>query len=154
MRTSNIIWIGGNKNQIKGVDFLFESAYYNDEIDYCYIKSTIMKELKDVALVYLCFGIGVILAVSALFCASPFNVILTFCGLACMCRVVALAFLQGLSWRVIVFRVTISVWMLAELASFYGYEVLESILGCLVCVGMLISLVNFFVFINKLPKMM
>ena len=73
-------------------------------------------------------------------------------SLFCMFRVVALAFLQKQSWKIIVFRLAVTAAIAAEVFSFYGFEVWRAIFGWLASVGGVISFVNLIIFLNTLTS--
>lgn len=109
-----------------------------------------MEDLKDFLWTYVCFALGVAFCVIAFFFDRPVNVILAICALACMFRVVAKAFLQEMSWKIIVFRLTVVAFIAVELSSFYGFDVLRTIFGVMTSVGGLVSFVNLLMFLSTL----
>ena len=111
-----------------------------------------MSEVKEFILTYLCLVLGIVFAITALWCSWPLNIILAIIALVCMFRVVSMAFLEKMSWRIIVFRLSVTVAIAAEICSFYGYLWLRDIFGWITCIGAVISFVNFVIFINRLPS--
>lgn len=111
-----------------------------------------MKETKNLPWTCICYAIGVILGVLSFFFGKPVNVLLAILALVCMFRVVAVAFLEKLSWKTIVFRLTLVAGFATEIAFFYDFFIGKIILGGLFGIGLIISFWNFLVFMNTLPK--
>lgn len=111
-----------------------------------------MEETKDFPLTSVCYGLGIILFVVAFFLDRPVNIIVAILAMVCLFRVVAMAFLQKVSWKATVFRLMLVAAIATELASFCDFLVGKIIFGGLFGIGAIISLWNFLVFMNTLPK--
>lgn len=111
-----------------------------------------MEKTKDLPLTGICYAMGIVLGVLAFFFGKPVNVLLAILALACMFRVVAVAFLEKLSWKTIVFRLTLVAGIVTEITFFYDFFIGKIIFGGLFGIGALISFWNFLVFMNTLPR--
>lgn len=97
-----------------------------------------------------CYAVAVILCVAAFFFDKPVNLFVGGCALICMFRVIAVTILQKLSWKTLVWRLTLTAFIAAELSAFYGCKIALYAFSGLFCVGGFVSFVNAIIFINSM----
>lgn len=110
-----------------------------------------MEETKDFPITSVCYGLGIVLFVVAVFFDKPLDAVLAMLALVCILRVAADAFLEKLSWKTVAFRLMWVAAVATELAFFCDFFIGKIIFGSLFGIGAIISFWNFLVFMNTLP---